>query len=387
MNIEIIIIGVFIFILLFIIEELIFDLFGLKKIVISSIVSSSVTKKSITPRPTTTPSDTPPNDTTPNATTPNATTPNATTPNATTPNATTPNATTPSATTPSATTVPQPLLPLVSNPTIPIEGFFRKRINVTGEIPLPNPTDYIICDIPYKGILTSIVIKYTLTTNIQLPEGSKFGIFVFSFVENSGTNLRDIYVDNNPLPYNKVSVINESHEVNVGDIVQITARDFGVSSILKDIVLDLYYDTPPESTNYVTTKAAEERKYYYKNGILSRYPTPPETTPPETTPTSTTPTSTTPPATKVVTTDSITFPIKTTWAVGDKFVVKQPPSLNNTVYRGIITSLPTAEAVNYTAGDGTIITNVISRPLIYFNPNARADNSNGVPETSLLRWT
>jgi hypothetical protein len=89
MNIENIIIGVFVFILLFIIEELIFDLFGLKKIVISSIVTSSVTKKSTTPRPTT------PRPTTPSATTPSATTPSATTPSATTPSATTPSATTP----------------------------------------------------------------------------------------------------------------------------------------------------------------------------------------------------------------------------------------------------------------------------------------------------
>jgi len=176
---------------------------------------------------------------------------------------------------------PQPPTPLSSDPTI--EGFFRNRINVQGVILLgvvpetePNRKDYIICDIPSTGILKSIVIRYTLNTNnptTPLTGNSKFSISITSFVNNSVTNLGDISVTDNPLPNKKVSVINDVNlEVNEGDIIEISAREFQVASQLRQIVLDLYYDTPPlESTNYEITKIVEERKYYWRNGKPSRY--------------------------------------------------------------------------------------------------------------------
>jgi len=176
---------------------------------------------------------------------------------------------------------PQPPPPLSSDPSI--EGFFRNRINVTGVIPLgvvpntePNRKDYIICDIPSTGILKSIVIRYTLNTNnpnARLTENSKFSIVITSFVNNSVTNLGDIFVIDNPLPFKKVSVINDVNlDVNEGDIIEISAREFQVASQLRQIVVDLYYDTPPlESTNYEITKIVEERKYYWRNGKPSRY--------------------------------------------------------------------------------------------------------------------
>jgi hypothetical protein len=177
---------------------------------------------------------------------------------------------------PQAPQAPQePPQPLVSDF---IEGFFTKRINVSGGVPFPSANDYIICDIPYTGTLIAIVIKYTLkpnTPNTQLQPNSKFSILWTSFIKNSGANLRDIYVDNNNLPNNKVSVFTTRQDVNEGDIIEIQARDFSVSSTLSDIVVDLYYDKKLESTNYEMNSKAEKRMYYTnKAGFPSRFPDP-----------------------------------------------------------------------------------------------------------------
>ena len=98
-----------------------------------------------------------------------------------------------------------------------------------------------------------------------------------------------------------------------------------------------------------------------------------------------------PAATKVVFTDFVTFPMKTTWVVGDKFVMKEG---TNNVSRGIITDVSPPTFTNglqgeiiYNVTDGNNTTKTNQKLIILaFNVSARADNSNGNPATSLLRW-
>jgi len=134
--------------------------------------------------------------------------------------------------------------------------------------------------------------------------------------------------------------------------------------------------TPAATTPAATTPAATTRA---------------ATTPAATTPAATTPAVTTPEATTVVTTNLTTFPIKSNWAVNDKFVMMDS---GNNVSRGVITSIVDGTMLNgfqkeivYSVTDRNNNTTTNQRAyLLVFNGFARSDNSNGVPATSLLRW-
>ena len=97
-------------------------------------------------------------------------------------------------------------------------------------------------------------------------------------------------------------------------------------------------------------------------------------------------------AIKAVAADLVTFPLKFNWSVNDKFVMKV--GTTNNVSRGTVTAITpvtftnTISLIKYNLTNSDNITTSSSMPLSTFNTSTtlRADNSNGVPDTSSLRW-